>query len=95
MDELIAYNAYVWNIFGSWIRRKIMQKVRANCFWHQAWQDLGSSAIIHQCYLGETGECPCTADCEWFIDTLGARALIYEKQMEDKERRDAQMPFGF
>lgn len=95
MDELITYNAYVWNIFGSWIRRKIMEKVRANCFWHQTWQELGSSAIIHQCYLAETGECPCTADCEWFIDTLDVRALIYEKQMKDKERRDAQMPFGF
>lgn len=70
-----------------------MEKYRSNCFWYTPWKDM--AATVHQCYLAETGECPCAADCEWFIDTLGARALIYEKQMEDKERRDAQMPFGF
>lgn len=59
---------------------------RDNCFWYTPWKDM--SARIDQCYLAETGECPCDYNCEWFIDSLGARALVFEKLMKDKEERD-------
>lgn len=59
---------------------------RSNCFWYTPWKDM--AATFDQCYLAETGECPCDYNCEWFIDSLGARALVFEKLMKDKEERD-------
>ena len=60
-----------------------MQKIRENCYWHESWRDM--SATFDQCYLGETGSCPCTQDCEWFIDRAHVRALIYESLVKKKE----------
>lgn len=62
---------------------------RSNCFWYTPWKDM--SATFDQCYLAETGECPCSYDCDWFIDSVGARALVFEKLMKDKEKRDAHL----
>ena len=60
--------------------------VRDRCFWYESWQ--AKDTIVSQCYLAETGECPCDYNCEWFIDSLGARALVFEKLLKDKEERD-------
>ena len=89
MDEFITYNAYVWNIFGGWIGREIMSKVREDCFWHRSFRDYNNFTdafeTMHECYLAEPWTCPCTQDCDWFVQDEKVRNHIYMLQLKSKE----------
>ena len=69
--------------------------LRRNCFWFDPWQDM--AATIPHCYLeyDDLASCPCSNECEWFISEADVRSIIYNKLLQEKEHRDAQMPFGF
>ena len=61
-----------------------MSQYRSDCFWWESW--CSTEGLMYQCYLAETGECPCTSNCEWFISKLRVRAAVFEKQMKEKEK---------
>ena len=56
-----------------------------NCFWYTPWKDM--AATIDQCYLAETGSCPCIEDCEWYITTAAVKSIIYQMLLEKKENK--------